>query len=78
MNPRPPHYFLVTMTALIIWLIGVMFTEGFLDYIYEETSEGQTEKAWQVQLLAVVLWPFLLGGFLASEMIEREKEAKND
>lgn len=46
--------------AVIVWLIGAMFTAGFS---FDPTPEDETPwKMWLSILLVLALWPLVLGG----------------
>ena len=66
------------IVAVTIWVIGYMFTLGFLMEIIREDSEKGFW--WQVtmQILIAVAWPALLGGMVWCRFTDDESESESE
>jgi len=71
-------------TVMLIWLIGVGFTVGYIDFIYrDKVSAAAAEAGWKGRviviignillfLLCVIAWPYLLGVDVKKTMLKEK------
>ncbi|MFA5107748.1 MAG: hypothetical protein WC497_05505 [Patescibacteria group bacterium] len=58
----------------MIWVIGMLFTYGLT--MVDDKTEDTWAHALKLMLSVTLLWPLLLGVFVAMAMKESDKEKK--
>ena len=60
----------------ILYIIGILFTGGFIWYIDNQLSDPEFKgfKGYLLYTILVITWPYFLGAFIGKLLIQDKKE----